>query len=102
RLKDLCEAMGLDTGGREKALLVERLLSGGEPPRVCRRLLCLRRGSHGTSGQVFTGGEGASGAAGADAAGRARLAMGGDQVDRGENGLHSGDAADVGPADRAE
>jgi type I restriction enzyme M protein len=34
-LKDLCETFGLDTGGREKAVLVERILSAGsgkQPP----------------------------------------------------------------------
>jgi len=47
---------------------------------------------------VFSGGEGASDGAGPGAAGRARLAMGGNQVDRGEEGLYGGDATEGGAA----
>ena len=50
--------------------------------------------------QVFTRGSGAGGADGARARGRARLAVGGDALDRGEDRLLGGDAAEVGAAGR--
>src|SRR5438094_7478570 len=72
----------------------------GEPPRFCRRLHDLRGWSHGTTERVLTGGAGAGGAAGVGAAGRARLAMGGDRIDRGEDRVYGRDAAEVGAAAR--
>src|SRR5437762_2402997 len=72
--------------------------SGAEPPRLGRRLHDLRGWSHGTTERILTGGAGAGGAAGVGAAGRARLAMGGDRIDRGEDRVYGRDAAEVGAA----
>src|SRR6266516_3543344 len=69
-----------------------------EPPRLCRRLHDLRGWSHGMTERVLNGGAGAGGAAGVGAAGRARLAMGGDRIDRGEDREYGRDAAEVGAA----
>src|SRR5437870_3854364 len=93
--------------GRPPALILHRVVkkcAGGRilvragPRRLCRRVHALRGWSHGTTERVLTGGAGAGGAAGVGAAGRARLAMGGDRIDRGEDRVYGRDAAEVGAA----
>lgn len=59
-----------------------------EPPRKFRRLHNLRQWSHGKSIEVFPGVAGACGADGGGARGRVRIAVGGDRVDCGQDGLH--------------
>ena len=58
-----------------------------EPPQVSRRLHFVERMEPGTTKPVCTGGAGASGPDGAEAPTRARLAVGGDPIGRGEDGV---------------
>src|SRR5574342_1081726 len=67
-----------------------------EPPRLSRRPHILRGWGHGTSEQVLTGGAGAGGPDGDGAPGGARVAVGGDRIDRGEDRLFDGGPTEVG------
>ena len=69
-----------------------------EPRRDSRRLHSLRGWGHGTTEQVLPRGSGPGSSDGPGAAGEARIAVGGDYVDRGEDRLHPGDAAQLGTA----
>ena len=69
-----------------------------EPLRLLRRLQELRGWSHGETESVFGRDAGASRADGARAPWGARVAVGGDLLDRGEDRLYCGDAAEVGSA----
>jgi hypothetical protein len=76
---------------------------GNEPPRACRRPQRLR-GYDDDSPEtraILSGGPRAGAASGAAAPGRARLGVGGDQLDRGKDRLHSGDVARLAAAGRA-
>lgn len=69
-----------------------------ESPRVPWRLPMLRGWSHGKDAQVPAGSARARGEVGGRAARLARLGVVGDHVDRWEDRLHAGDAAEVGAA----
>src|SRR5690349_4586805 len=88
------ERLNWRNGHRERTL---------EPPRICRRLSPLRRWSHDEEEfePVFARGPAAGGADGPGSRGRPRLAVVGHRLDRGEDRLHGGDLAQVGPAGRA-
>ena len=70
----------------------------GEPRRVYRRLQLLRGWSDEQANEVLTGGAGAGRSHGGRAPGRARLGVGCNWLDRGEDRLHGGDAAGLGSA----
>ena len=76
---------------------------GVEPRRDSRRLQSLRGWSdeERKGSTVFTGSPRTGGADGVRACERSCLAVGGDRLDRGEDRLHGGDAAQVGAAGRA-
>src|SRR5574342_578549 len=71
-----------------------------EPPRLSRRPHILRGWGHGSSEQVLTGGAGAGGPDGDGAPGGARVAVGGDRIDRGEDRLFDGGPTEVGTPGR--
>jgi hypothetical protein len=68
-------------------------LSGIEPPRVSRRPNFLRGWVYRKSEQVFTRSTRASGAHGVGTRARARIVVGGHEVDRGQDWMHGGDSA---------
>src|SRR5574342_585166 len=72
-----------------------------EPLRLSRRLHSLRGWGHGESKQVFPGGARASSADGVRACPGAPVAVGGDHLDRREDGLCRGDAPEMGAPGRA-
>lgn len=77
----------------------------GAPPkessRVARRLQTLREWTEDEAGEVLTGSAGAGCADGVPASGQARLGVGGDRLDRGEDRLRGGAAARLVSPDRA-
>src|SRR5574342_1270323 len=82
------------------ALPAPTRLAFREPPRLSRRPHILRGWGHGTSEQVLTGGAGAGGPDGDGAPGGARVAVGGDRIDRGEDRLFDGGPTEVGTPGR--
>jgi hypothetical protein len=83
------------------SLLASTGLRLSEPRRDSRRLHSLRGWRHDKTQQVFPGGPGPGGADGPGAAGEARLAVGGDHLDRGEVRVLGGDAEELAAAGRA-
>src|SRR3954451_2464181 len=78
-------------------------IAESEPRRVFRRLRLLRGWSHGNqenSEELLARGEGASRPNGARAPGRARLAVGGTLLDRGQDRLQRGNPAPLGASAR--
>ena len=83
--------------GHGVARILDRLAVQRESPRLSRRLQTLRGWSHEQEADaVFTGGQGARGADGVRAPRRARIAVGGNPVECGEDRLRGRDAAAVG------
>src|SRR5262245_34371246 len=72
-----------------------------EPPRVSRRLQTLRGWGHDKTEPVLTGSADAGSADGPGARSGARLAVGGDHLDRREDRLYRGNAPEVGAPGRA-
>src|SRR5207244_12766193 len=72
-----------------------------EPRRVSRRLQTLRGWGHAETNEVFPGSAIARRADGRRARGRARVAVGGDHLDRREDRLYRRDAPEVGAPSRA-
>src|SRR5439155_11705544 len=76
-------------------------LWSGEPRRVSRRLQTLRGWGHAETNEVFPGSAIARRADGRRARGRARVAVGGDHLDRRADRLYRRDAPEVGAPSRA-
>src|SRR2546425_8862681 len=74
---------------------------GVEPRRVSRRLQTLRGWGHAETNEVFPGSAITRRADGRRARGRARVAVGGDHLDRREDRLYRRDAPEVGAPSRA-
>jgi hypothetical protein len=72
-----------------------------EPPRILWGLHSLKGWGHGQTKQVFPRSAGPGRPNGPGAAGQARLPVGGDHLDRGEDRLYGGDFAQLGAAGRA-
>jgi hypothetical protein len=87
---------------RVLSLLALNGLEAGEPPRFLRRLQPLRGWSHEEDiNTILSRAARARGTDGAGASGRARIAVGGDCLDRRQGGVHARVAASLGPSGRA-